>query len=785
MTRRNALLPAALCAVLGATYALTHVFDTGSWMPFTVACVVVAFALGALARRLAVPAVLSPAVSLVGLLLLAAWVYQRGSTYLGIPTEETLRLLADQVRDGFADIRELAAPVAGNESLHLVTGAGVFLVAMVVDLIVFTARRPVAAGLPLLILYIVPASMREGIGAVPFVVAALGFVALLVAEGRERARGWGRRLVGVDVAQDLNDTSPVSRMGRRLGFAAIAVALAAPALLPDLGSGLIDTGGGSGVGFGDGPSTVSVINPYVQLKPQLRSQEEVELLRVRTASPQFLRLTSLDRFDGAIWSPGKTSATKDSRVSAKRDLPDAKGLDEDTAGAATAEVDVANLESNWLPVPYAPRRVKIDNDWRYEPSSQTVFSTRTNTRDKNYTVTSVVPAPDAAELEDAPRPQGKDLAPYLDVPPLRSTLIMDALAEATKGATTPYETVVAIQTYFQSGLFVYDLEAPALKSDNDLDTFLRERRGYCEQFAATMAYMVRLKGLPARVAIGFTPGNTVEGTTDEYVITNKHAHAWPEVYFEGAGWLRFEPTPRSDDRAETDPPPYAQPDGGGTEPSPGESAAPSAAPTASTDPSAGPTGDNDPRDRLGDDGADAPRVGVAGTRTRRSGLVLLLLAALAAVPAITRLAVRRWRGSHAVSDIDRVHVAWQALADDAEDAGHPMRATDTPRSAAARLAADARLSVTTSDVLRGIARAEERARYARSCPDPSGLLDQVREVRAALLANAPWGRRLRVALLPAATIRQAREALVDLADAGADRWRVLATRARRRVGLSS
>lgn len=783
MKATPALLPAALGSVAGAAYALTHVFETGGWMPFAAVCAITAFAVGALARRLDVPAVLSPMVSLVALVVLCGVYYQRGSTFLGVPTTETLRLLGEQLQNGFADIREMAAPVTGNAALHLVTGGGVFLVAMAVDLVVFSARRPVGAGLPLLILYIVPASMREGIGAVPFVVAALGYVSLLVAEGRERARGWGRRLVGIGVAQELTETSPVSRVGRRLGFSAIAVALVVPAVLPDLGRGLIDTRGGSGVGFGDGPSTVSVINPYVQLKPQLRSQEETELLRVRTDSPQFLRLTSLDRFDGAIWSPGKTSATKDSRVSAKRVLPDPKGLDERTAGTATARIDVAGLKSNWLPVPYAPRRIEIENDWRYAPASQTVFSTRTDTAGLDYTVTAVVPMPDVEKLRAAPVPDDPDLKPYLQLPPRQSELIEAELAAAVGSATTPYDKVVAIQDYFQSGSFTYSTDVPSLKEGNDLDRFLTERVGYCEQFAATMAYMVRLEGLPARVAIGFTPGTLAEGSDDEYVITNKQAHAWPEVYFEGAGWLRFEPTPRDDDQATTDPPPYAQVGGDGNGSDASASAAPTAAPAASADASAAPSGDND-RSRLGDDGEDAPELAAQAARgRRRNGGLLLAILVLAALPAAVHLGVRRWRSRRAATDHERVHLAWQTVADDAEDAGFRLRSSDTPRSAAQRLAVDARLSVTATDLLRRIAQAEERARYARVCPDPAGLDEQVRQVRKALLAQATWTRRVRVALLPASTVRQVRETVAATWDAGTRCCAVVSGAARRRLRL--
>ncbi len=762
--KTSSLLPAAVGAVLGSAYALNHVFVRGQWIPFVVVCTVAAFALGALARRLDVPAVLAPAVSLVGLVVLASLVYQRGSTFFGVPTLETMRLLGQQLSDGLDDIRELAAPVESNAALHLVAGSGVFLVAMVVDQIVFTARRPVVAGLPLLVLYVVPASMREGIGAVPFVIAALTFVALLVAEGRERARGWGRRLVGIGVAQELTDTSPVSRVGRRIGLAAVSLALVAPALVPDLGQGLIDPTPGAGSGFGDGPSTVSVINPYVQLKPQLRSQEESVLLRVRTASPQFLRLTSLDRFDGAIWSPGRTSATKDRRVRANKDLPDAKGLDDDTAGVASADVEVVGLKSNWLPVPFAPRRVDVDDDWRYESSSQTVFSTRTDTQDKDYSVTSIIPAPDAAELRDAGIPNDADLAPYLQVPRTTSQLIEPALAEATQGATTPYEKVVAIQNWFQSGKFTYSLEVPSLKDTNDLDAFLTRRSGYCEQFAATMAYMVRLLDLPARVAIGFTPGNLVQGEDDLYVITNKHAHAWPEVYFEDAGWLRFEPTPRSDDRAQTEPPAYAL--GGVVDPGPNPTTSedPTAAPTTSADASADPGGDNDPSDRLNDNESTTASGSSTRSRAGRGALVLLAVALVVTSPALLRLGVRRRRLSRAVTDAERIQVAWRALSDDAEDFGFRLRASDTPRGAAAWLAKEARLSVGAGAAVGRLARAEEQARYARACPDPAGLLESVREVRGAMLAATRPGRRARVILLPKSTLRGVRESLASAVD---------------------
>src|SRR5690606_3704427 len=73
-----------------------------------------------------------------------------------------------------------------------------------------------------------------------------------------------------------------------------------------------------------------------------------------------------------------------------------------------------------------------------------------------------------------------------------------------------------------------------------LSHFLLTRQGYCTQFASAMVMMARTEGIPARFAIGFLPGSSSE---DERTVVAADAHAWPELYFDGLGWLRFEPTP--------------------------------------------------------------------------------------------------------------------------------------------------------------------------------------------------------------------------------------------------
>jgi hypothetical protein len=78
-------------------------------------------------------------------------------------------------------------------------------------------------------------------------------------------------------------------------------------------------------------------------------------------------------------------------------------------------------------------------------------------------------------------------------------------------------------------------------SNSAIESFLREKVGYCEQFAGTYAAMMRTLGYPSRVAVGFTSGT--ETAPGVFSVLGRNAHAWPEVWFDGIGWVAFEPTP--------------------------------------------------------------------------------------------------------------------------------------------------------------------------------------------------------------------------------------------------
>jgi transglutaminase-like putative cysteine protease len=116
-----------------------------------------------------------------------------------------------------------------------------------------------------------------------------------------------------------------------------------------------------------------------------------------------------------------------------------------------------------------------------------------------------------------------------------------ALAQRLRrGSHTPYAFVEAVQRYLSRG-FVYNLNPVA--SRYPIASFLLTTRlGYCQQFAGAMALLLRMGGVPARVAVGFTTGLRVPHT-DQYIVSDRDAHAWVEAWFPGIGWVQFDPTP--------------------------------------------------------------------------------------------------------------------------------------------------------------------------------------------------------------------------------------------------
>ena len=133
----------------------------------------------------------------------------------------------------------------------------------------------------------------------------------------------------------------------------------------------------------------------------------------------------------------------------------------------------------------------------------------------------------------------RNLLTFDEVERLRA-IVSDIVAEGTPA----YRSALALQDYFRKN-FTYSLDVSPIESSQATLEFLERRSGYCEHFASTFALFARILGLPSRVAIGFTPGDSAANDSGVavYTVRPMHAHAWPEVWFDGLGWVLFEPTP--------------------------------------------------------------------------------------------------------------------------------------------------------------------------------------------------------------------------------------------------
>ncbi len=693
-------LLAALCTFF-TSLCLGSLFDgLDWWLPPVAGAIALAAVVGAVARRLSAPALVMPLVYLV-----AGWCYvipvaasgtEPGSNISILPTGATLSGLRDLVDSAGQDIRTLTVPVPERPGFLFLTVAGVFLIAALVDGIAVGLKRPAAAGLPLLALLAVPAAVVErGVGLLPFSAACICFIALLLATGRQELFGWAR----VPAADSGALRRSANATGRRIGLLALAIAVLVPVAIPRY-TGFARTHGG-------GAASATVIEPVVTLTQQLHSESEVRLLTVRTTQPDYLRLTSLQNFDGKTFTLGRLSADSDAKVS--RGLPTVQAISPETT---QAQIEVSSqFHQRYLPLAYQPSKVTIDGDWRLSPQTFTVFSSQTDTAGKEYTVTSEVAKPTVDEL----RARSADAAslpsaiePNVELPDDIDPGVRALAQSLTANLSTEYDKALAIQDLLRSSEYTYDLNG-APTGDNALaDFLLRSKTGYCEQFAGAMVVLARIAGIPARVAIGFTPGRLI--SDDTYGVTNKDAHSWPELWFPQAGWVRFEPTPRDD---QTQPPAYAdqspasQPSSTPSAVAPNDTqpkATDSPQPTASAAPSAAPAAD------AGGSGGS----GGGGTLAVVGWTVLgLAAAALLLLPAAAR---RQRRGRRLRAGPGAAHQRWDEALDTARDLGLMSPSTLSPRRLVSRwsTATDGSRALpdVTSRVLQRLAADEELARYA-------------------------------------------------------------------------
>ncbi|NWG15722.1 MAG: hypothetical protein HXY41_03730 [Chloroflexi bacterium] len=205
----------------------------------------------------------------------------------------------------------------------------------------------------------------------------------------------------------------------------------------------------------------------------------------------------------------------------------------------------------------APQPARVDlptrTDLRYAPDDETRTSmnisvirpTRVLRRGDTYTVTSLMSGASANQLRAAGVGYPEWLARmYLQISPSitdRTIRLAQAIA-AEAGAATPYDQAKAIESWLRTNI-VYNESIPQPPRNQDpVDWVLFDlRQGYCNYYASAMVMMLRSLGIPARMAAGFAQGEW-DPVQNTYVVKERDAHTWVEVFFPGYGWIEFEPT---------------------------------------------------------------------------------------------------------------------------------------------------------------------------------------------------------------------------------------------------
>src|SRR4051794_33401220 len=357
-SRERLTLAGAVAVALGAA-AVVPLYSDLHWVLRAAGGIAAVAAAGMATRRANLPGILQPIATTAALLFYVCLVFARTTLAFGLlPTGDTVSALNDILQTGLTDIDRLAPPVPSNTGLTLIAVLGVGAVAIAVDLVAVVFGRAAAAGLPLLVLFAVPSAVLPGgLGWVPFVFVAAGWLSLLLVEGSDRVSRWGSplRTDRPDRSARYDDTS-LGRVGRRIGAAALGVAVIVPALLPGLNTRLI--GGGSGDGPGSGSRVTNTYNPITRLRDDLRLPRPRDVLTYTTtaAIPDYLRMTTLDRFTDAGWSSSKLSGDP-KRDGVKDTLPTPVGLDAADQELVRAKIRIRNLDAQWLPVPAVPSKV--------------------------------------------------------------------------------------------------------------------------------------------------------------------------------------------------------------------------------------------------------------------------------------------------------------------------------------------------------------------------------------------------------------------------------------------
>ena len=307
-------------------------------------------------------------------------------------------------------------------------------------------------------------------------------------------------------------------------------------------------------------------------------KKETIVLRVKAQKDAvYWRATTLDEYTGVGWREqvDLAPATQSAEIDEALQDPTLPAAARQARNWTRQQVTVVALSDTHLVAAAAPIRWRAQSQGILQYASNGVVVAPGGLRlGQGYTVWSYTPEVKPDELAEVEPDYPAEIADSFEVVPdvafpafgtrgrdeaveqLFAQRADDALLaeyeplyrkakEVVGKAKSPYIAAATLETWLRNqGGFVYEEkpEQPVDATPPLVDFALRTKEGYCQQFAGTMAVMLRLLGIPARVAVGFTSGE-YDDRRNEWVVTDHAAHAWVEVYFPGYGWLSFDPTP--------------------------------------------------------------------------------------------------------------------------------------------------------------------------------------------------------------------------------------------------
>jgi transglutaminase-like putative cysteine protease len=668
-----------------------------------------------LTRPAWLPTVAGVLVTVVGLTV----GYGADTAALGIiPTTETTARFAELSNDAWGEIAVQSLPATPELSIVFLIAVSCALLALFADIALRIA--PALTALPILTLLAVPVAVQAGISQPYwFAISAVGYLALLRV-GRRRTTG-----------------PSVIMLGAVVVFGALLVGTVLPIAQP-----APDDSGGVGLSTG--------INPLINLGDDLRRGAPVTAVTYTTSDDQgaYLRLATLDTFDGRSWTPSLVGPAAKDTMDA---FPAPAGLTSPIkTSKVTAAITVGGIQGTWLPVPYPTTKVTgTTGTWFWESQGLSVRSENASVSGQTYTASYLDVQPDLAQLRSSGTNQTVSRS-YLSLPKRLPQIITDTAQNVAGSAATDYDKALALQNYFRSSAFTYSTTAPVKQGYDGTGAdvvaeFLQKKAGYCVHFASAMAIMARVLGIPSRVAVGFQPGEvTTVGGQDVFTVSTHDLHAWPELYFQGIGWLRFEPTPSRGVL-----PDYSNPAAVDSLPTDAPSTAATSGASASADASSGP-GPKELTDGAGPSTESASQG--LGTAPLVLLILVLILLAVGLTPAVARMVVRLRRERDIARGRDPATNAWAEVRDTARDHGWLAPETETAREFAARLSM---VLIEDSARIAGFRGDIESHAYGR--PDAATLsLPELREIRRAIGRSVAPRERLRAIFLPSSILARVR-----------------------------